>query len=81
MGKIKHVKFFFILNKLTDNNVVQNIPFSTFVSLDQDDLWQALTEIAQESGALDSNQTLKEIMDSWTVKMGYPVVTVTRYFV
>ena len=44
----------------------------------QDDLWQALTEIGQANGELESNQTLKEIMDTWTIKMGYPVITVTR---
>ena len=42
----------------------------------QDDLWTALTYQAE----LDSVQLptdIKTIMDSWTLKMGYPVVNVT----
>lgn len=44
----------------------------------QDDLWQSLTEVAHQDGTLAEDQTVKEIMDTWTLQMGYPVVTVTR---
>ncbi|XP_046648039.1 aminopeptidase N-like [Daphnia pulicaria] len=45
----------------------------------QDDLWAALTYQAE----LDSVQLptdIKTIMDSWTLKMGYPVVNVIRNY-
>ncbi|CAG0888889.1 unnamed protein product [Cyprideis torosa] len=45
---------------------------------EQDDLWRFLTEAAREDKTLDEDLTVKEIMDSWTLKMGYPVVTVSR---
>ena len=44
----------------------------------QDDLWAALTETAHAQGVLQSNVTVKMIMDTWTVQTGFPVVTVTR---
>ena len=47
-------------------------------SLKQDDLWHSLTEVAHRNKRLKENQTLKDIMDTWTLKMGYPVITVNR---
>ncbi|CAH1252129.1 TRHDE [Branchiostoma lanceolatum] len=41
----------------------------------QEDLWQCLTEAAQEDGR---NVQVKEVMDTWTLQMGFPVVTVSR---
>ncbi|KAK3769904.1 hypothetical protein RRG08_048116 [Elysia crispata] len=43
-----------------------------------DDLWHALTKQAQEDGKCNIN--VKDIMDTWTLQMNYPVVTVTRDF-
>lgn len=43
----------------------------------QDDLWQAL----QEQAGIDNvvlPTTIKAIMDSWTLKKNYPLITVTR---
>lgn len=44
----------------------------------QDDLWSHLTESAQESNTFDNLTNVKDIMDGWTTKMGFPVVNVTR---
>ncbi|KAF6203836.1 hypothetical protein GE061_002171 [Apolygus lucorum] len=49
-----------------------------FQSATQDDLWQALTDQAHADNALDPEITVKQIMDTWTLKTGFPVVTVTR---
>lgn len=44
----------------------------------QDDLWNSLTEEAHKNNALPKNITVKQIMDAWTVKTGYPVIKVDR---
>lgn len=43
-----------------------------------DDLWNALTNQAQADGK--NHIDVKDIMDTWTLQMNYPVVTVTRDF-
>lgn len=45
---------------------------------EQDDLWSSLTEQAHKTQALPTSMTVKQIMDSWTVKTGYPVLLVKR---
>ena len=46
----------------------------------EDDLWTALQTQVDLEG-VDLPASVKEIMDSWTVKMGFPVITVIRdYF-
>lgn len=44
----------------------------------QDDLWNSLTEEAHKNDALPKNITVKQIMNAWTVKTGYPVIMVDR---
>ena len=34
----------------------------------------------QEDGSLDNGQSIKTIMDTWTVQTGYPVLTVDRSY-
>uniref|UniRef100_T1IX44 Aminopeptidase n=1 Tax=Strigamia maritima TaxID=126957 RepID=T1IX44_STRMM len=41
----------------------------------QDDLWRHMTQAAKN---IDPSINVKEIMDTWTVQTGYPVVTVSR---
>jgi len=45
----------------------------------QDNLWSFLTAVGQEDGTL-VGKTVKEVMDTWTVQMGYPVVTINRRY-
>ncbi len=44
---------------------------SAFDNVLQDDLFQVLTEVAHEDGILPSDLSVKDIMDSWTLKKGY----------
>merc|ERR1712038_1268486 len=44
----------------------------------QDDLWGHLTEQAHKDGTLAMDMDVKTIMDTWTLQMGFPVITVTR---
>ncbi|XP_045589686.1 aminopeptidase N isoform X2 [Procambarus clarkii] len=45
---------------------------------EQDDLWEHLTEAAHQDGTLPLHLTVKTIMDTWTLQMGYPVIMVDR---
>ncbi|XP_068239378.1 aminopeptidase N-like [Palaemon carinicauda] len=49
-----------------------------YANAEQDDLWHHLTVAAHEDQSLSSNLTVKTIMDTWTLQMGYPVVMVLR---
>ena len=43
----------------------------------RDDLWQYLNEAAKADQTLAEDLDLGEIMEGWTVKEGYPVITVS----
>ncbi|XP_054003259.1 aminopeptidase N isoform X2 [Hylaeus anthracinus] len=51
-----------------------------YQSAEQNDLWDALTKQAHKDKVLDPAVTIKEIMDTWTLQTGFPVVTVTRNY-
>ncbi|XP_073818645.1 suppressor of ER stress-induced death [Musca autumnalis] len=51
----------------------------SYRSAEQDDLWHFLTLAAKSEGLLDRNTTVKEIMDTWTLQVGFPVVHVTKH--
>ncbi len=44
----------------------------------QDDLWYELTIQAHRDDTLEKNLTVKQIMDTWTLQKGFPVVNVQR---
>ena len=43
-------------------------------------MWQALTDVGHQMRTLDPSQTVKDVMDTWTLQMGYPVVKVERSY-
>jgi len=49
-----------------------------YQSATQNDLWEALTLQAHADNVLDESISVKEIMDTWTLQTGFPVITVTR---
>lgn len=49
-----------------------------FSSTEQDNMWLSLTDEAHRQAILEKNITVKEIMDTWTLQSGYPVLKVTR---
>lgn len=51
---------------------------SQYQNAEQDDLWHHLTAAAHEDGTLPQDLTVKTIMDTWTLQMGYPVIKVVR---
>ena len=44
----------------------------------EDNLWEELTEQAYADKTLDKSLDLKDIMFSWTLKKGYPVLQINR---
>ena len=53
---------------------------SSFKAATQDDLWRYLTQQAHTDNTLPSDVSIKTIMDTWTLQMGFPVVSVTRNY-
>ncbi|XP_071514305.1 aminopeptidase Ey-like [Panulirus ornatus] len=49
-----------------------------FNNAEQDDLWKFLTAAAHEDQTLPLDITVKMVMDTWTLQMGYPVIKVVR---
>lgn len=50
----------------------------SYKNTEQDDLWESLTEKAHENQSLMKSVTVKDIMDTWTLQVGYPVIDVKR---
>ncbi|XP_062552092.1 aminopeptidase N isoform X2 [Armigeres subalbatus] len=49
-----------------------------YENAEQEDLWEILTHHGHESGSLPTSLDVKQIMDTWTLQAGYPVITVER---
>lgn len=49
-------------------------------NVEHDDLWNALEAYSNKSTNKKLETTLKEIMDSWILKAGFPVVTAIRNY-
>ena len=60
-----------------NKGVTNYLHANAYSNADQDDLWGFLTAAGQEDGTLP-DLTVKDIMDTWTVQMGYPVVDIVR---
>ena len=53
--------------------------YRAFKNAVEDDLWKALNDQAIEDGVILPS-SMKAIMDTWTLQMGYPVVSVVRNY-
>ncbi|XP_075149907.1 suppressor of ER stress-induced death [Haematobia irritans] len=51
----------------------------SYRSAEQDDLWHYLTLAAKAEGLLDRNASVKDIMDTWTLQVGFPIVQVSKH--
>ncbi|CAH0778351.1 unnamed protein product [Bemisia tabaci] len=52
----------------------------SYQNANQNDLWHSLTLFAHQDGILEKSETVKQIMDTWTLQTGYPLVTVIRNY-
>lgn len=46
----------------------------------QDDLWASLTDQAHHHSSIPDDFSVKEVMDSWTLQVGYPIISVERNY-
>ena len=70
----------FMGNKAFRKGLTTYLKEMAFKNAEQDDLWRYMTNAAHEAGTLPKDLTIKDIMDTWTLQMGYPVITVTRSY-
>lgn len=68
----------FLTTKVFKKGVTKYLNSRKYQSSTQNDLWEALTSQAHADNALDPNMSVKEIMDTWTLQTGFPVITVAR---
>ena len=54
--------------------------YSSYKAATQDDLWEYFTAQAHIDKTIPEDVTIKTIMDTWTLQMGFPVVSVTRKY-
>lgn len=60
------------------NGLIKYLNKYQYNNANHDNLWDCLTEQAHEDDALDLNMTIKEVMDNWTLKPGFPVINARR---
>ncbi|XP_014220654.1 aminopeptidase N [Trichogramma pretiosum] len=68
----------FLTTEVFKRGLTNYLNGKAYQSAEQDDLWNALTKQAHEDKVLGQDVTIKQIMDTWTLQTGFPVVTVTR---
>lgn len=68
----------FLTEQTFQKGVTNYLNTYAYSNADQDDFWSALTAQAHEDKTLDTDLTMKQIMDSWSLQTGYPVINVTR---
>uniref|UniRef100_A0A182NCK3 Aminopeptidase N n=1 Tax=Anopheles dirus TaxID=7168 RepID=A0A182NCK3_9DIPT len=68
----------FLTTKVFKRGLTNYLYDKKYQSASQDDLWQYLTDEARRADIFDDHTTVKEIMDTWTLQTGFPVVFVHR---
>lgn len=68
----------FLTSKVFTGGLTNYLKDRSYQSSEQDDLWQALTEEARRTKIFDDTCSVKEIMDTWTLQTGFPVLKVNR---
>lgn len=70
----------FLTTEVFKRGLTNYLTEKAYQSAEQNDLWNALTKQAHKDKVLDPSMNVKEIMDTWTLQTGFPVVTVTRNY-
>ncbi|KAF2365601.1 ERAP1-like C-terminal domain, partial [Trinorchestia longiramus] len=69
---------YFLTESTFRNGLTNYLIVNQYGNAAQDDLWEALTEQAHADETLPQDLTVKQIMDTWTLQMGFPVINVAR---
>ncbi|XP_057331888.1 aminopeptidase N [Microplitis mediator] len=68
----------FLTTKVFKQGLTNYLTAKAYGNSEQNDLWNALTNQAHKDHVLSTSVTVKQIMDTWTLQTGFPVVTVIR---
>ncbi|XP_055847662.1 aminopeptidase N [Episyrphus balteatus] len=68
----------FLTSKVFRSGLTKYLREMAYSAAEQDDLWRFLTNEAKENGLLSNSTSVKEIMDTWTLQMGFPVLIVRK---
>ncbi|KAF5289209.1 hypothetical protein FQR65_LT00096 [Abscondita terminalis] len=71
---------YFLTPKIFKQGLTNYLNTRMYDSAEQDDLWAALTEEAHKNNILNQNLSVKQIMDTWTLQTGFPLVVVSRNY-
>jgi len=73
-------QFFFLV--LFQFIIITILSCRKYNNAEETDLWEALMEQIRETPGsfLPNNVSVTQVMDSWTLQDGYPVLTVTRNY-
>ncbi|CAO1423722.1 unnamed protein product [Diamesa serratosioi] len=75
---ILHMMHTFLGEESFRDGVSNYLKKHSFKNTIQDDLWATLTDEAHKRESIPENLTVKDIMDTWTLQVGYPVISVER---
>lgn len=70
----------FLGEKTFQDGVSNYLKKHEYANAKQDDLWLALSEVAHANQVLPKDISVKDIMDTWTLQVGYPIVHVRRNY-
>ncbi|KAJ8921422.1 hypothetical protein NQ315_003040 [Exocentrus adspersus] len=65
----------FLGDEVFKNGLINFLRIHANDNADRQDLFASLTEEAHRAGVLLQNETVKDIMDTWTEKAGFPIIT------
>ncbi|XP_047490104.1 aminopeptidase N-like [Penaeus chinensis] len=77
-ASIIRMMYFFLTEATFKKGLTNYLNHFAYDAAAQDDLWEFLTEAAHEDDTLAADVSVKDIMDTWTLQTGYPVVKVER---
>ncbi|KAG8253900.1 hypothetical protein J6590_019565 [Homalodisca vitripennis] len=73
-----HMMSYFLGKDVFRSGINKYLKRFEYHNAEQDDLWESLTTEANISSVLPTNLSVKDIMDTWTLQTGYPVVLIKR---
>ncbi|XP_050688585.1 aminopeptidase N-like isoform X2 [Eriocheir sinensis] len=77
-ASIIRMMFYFLTPENFRTGITNYLQEYKYTNAEQDDLWNSLTQVVEGTGLLPQDVTVKTIMDTWTLQMGFPVIKVVR---